>query len=177
MKIWLTTDTHFNHEKLKTMGKGRPDDYEQRLWKSLKAIPQTDTLIHLGDICIGDDEAVHKKLFEEVWCRKVLVKGNHDNKSDNWYYEHGWDFVCHETVIKAFGKLILLKHIPLGVEHKGELNLHIHGHLHGTGDESHRAGEVFVEGGIHDPRWHYDVAPDTHNYQAVTLESIIKKTL
>lgn len=27
-KIWLISDTHFNHEKLKTMGSGRPDAFE-----------------------------------------------------------------------------------------------------------------------------------------------------
>lgn len=171
MKIWLTTDTHFNHEKLKTMGAGRPDNYERLLWDSLKRIPRGDALIHLGDICIGNDEKVHQGI-DALECKKILVRGNHDNKSYNWYYEHGWDFVCQETVVKSMGKLILLRHIPIGVEHKGELDFHIHGHLHGTGDNSHRK---FLEGGSHDPEWHYDIAPDNHNYQAVPLETIIKK--
>lgn len=168
MNIYLVTDTHFNHEKLKTMGAGRPDNYEERLWKSLERISAEDTLIHLGDICIGKDQEVHDRLSGLPF-KKILVKGNHDNKSDNWYYEHGWDFVCQETVIKAFGKMILLKHIPISAKHKGELDLHIHGHLHGANDRADRQVELY------DPAWHYDVAPDRHEYQAVPLKSIIER--
>lgn len=169
MNIWLITDTHFNHEKLKTMGAGRPANYEERIWKSLKAIPEIDTLIHLGDICIGNDEAIHKELFEDVGCKKILVKGNHDNKSDNWYYEHGWDFVCQETVIKAFGKMILLRHIPILARSREDIDMNIHGHLHGTNDRANRKIELY------DHNWHYDVAPDTHDYQAVSLKSIVER--
>lgn len=175
MSIWITSDTHFNHERLKTLGAGRPDDYEERLWRSMDRMGnEEDTLIHLGDICIGKDAEVHERLSSYRF-KKILVKGNHDTKSDAWYYKHGWDFVCIETVIRAFGKLILLRHIPIGVEHKDQLDLHIHGHFHGSADRPNRVkGGVIIGGGHYDDSWHYDVAPDIHNFQVVSLKSIVE---
>jgi calcineurin-like phosphoesterase family protein len=59
-----------------------------------------DTVIHLGDICIGNDQEVHDQLFSAGGCfgfkKTILVRGKHDKKSLNWYNEHGWDFVCDQ---------------------------------------------------------------------------------
>jgi len=73
-KIWIISDTHFNHEKLKTMGNGRPDNYEELIMKGLKVIKSGDTIIHLGDFCIGKDEEWHMKWYQELkGVKKILV--------------------------------------------------------------------------------------------------------
>jgi len=176
-KIWLTGDTHFNHKKILTLGNGRPKNYENKLFKSLKEISSKDTLIHLGDICIGKDKEIHA-FIRSLACKKILIRGNHDKKSTSWYIRNGWDFVCHETVIKEEGQLILLKHKPIGKESAQNIDIHIHGHHHGNLQRiitrNHSPEEVLI-GGTYDKKWHYDIAPDNHNYQIIGLETIISK--
>lgn len=129
MNYWITTDTHFNHENVMcTEDIGRPLDYADRIYKGLSNIPARDTLIHLGDICIGEDKKMHDKYIVPLKCKKILVAGNHDKKSNNWYMNNGWDFVCEQFVWKLDGKRIVFSHKPIGWD--GECDINIHGHLH-----------------------------------------------
>lgn len=171
MKIYAISDTHFGHMKLteEHMG-GRPADFGDRILDSISK-HEGDLLIHCGDFAIGHD-ADHTEAFMLAaagFKKKVLVRGNHDNQSDAWYYAHGWDFVCREFVQVYFGKLILFCHRPLGVEHKGGIALNVHGHLHGRGVASHR----MVEGGTYDESFHFDLAPEIRNYGLVNLEKAV----
>lgn len=159
MRHWLITDTHFNHEKVKEYC-GRPDDFEFKIENGLKLILPEDVLIHLGDICIGDDENVHKKYIKPLKCKKWLVRGNHDRKSDGWYLANGWDAVSHGIFLDRFGKKIYLSHMPFPIQPPFDVN--IHGHLHNTG---HREG-------INDGK-HINLAIENTNYQPVLLENML----
>jgi len=132
MKIYATSDTHFNHKKL--LEYGRPEDFESRIFASLKN-HVGDLLIHCGDFCIGQDEEMMELFMHSAkgFRKKVLVRGNHDKKSDGWYMERGFDFVCESFVADYFGKHIIFTHIPIAKTDKFDLN--IHGHMHGN---SHR---------------------------------------
>lgn len=172
MKIYLTTDTHFNHEML-TNNDHRPIGFEVMILEELSKV-KGDMLIHLGDFCIGDDlnwietfMQVVKPNFKKV----ILVRGNHDGKSYNWYINNGFDFVCEYMRMRMFGKELLFSHMPILAEetettlyHKVDMN--IHGHLHGGGKYSHRAVDGYAAG------FHYDCAPDTHDYKPVNLQDI-----
>ncbi len=128
MKTFLITDTHFNHAKVIEYC-DRPLDFEERILKNcLDMIKEDDTLIHLGDICIGNDKESHAKYIEPIKGTKILVRGNHDKRSDNWYLNHGWDFVCDSFTGTYFGKKVLFSHTPQ--IDKGDFDLNIHGHLH-----------------------------------------------
>lgn len=126
MNIWLTTDTHFNHDKMLEYC-DRPENFEELISKGLSAIPKEDVLIHLGDICIGNDAEVHEKYIKPLKCKKWLIKGNHDNKSNKFYIENGWDYVGYSFRDKFFGKKILFSHQP---QENGDVDLNIHGHFH-----------------------------------------------
>ncbi len=167
--IWLISDTHFNHAKLVTMGKGRPENFESLIMNGLRSVKEGDTLIHLGDFCIGKDEYWHDRFSKAlVGVNKVLVRGNHDNKSYNWYLSHGWNHVCEIMQSRYFGKEILFSHMPIlkkefwETYHEPELN--IHGHLHGNANR---------HGAVYDPKFHYDVAPDIHDYEPILLERLL----
>jgi len=131
MKVYLITDTHFNHDKMVEYC-GRPKDFEDLIYKSLKSLPADCILIHLGDICIGNDDVVHRHINQATGAtiKKILVKGNHDRKSNNWYLEHGWDFVCDKFEDTYFGKKIMFSHVPTVDD--GEFDINIHGHFHNT---------------------------------------------
>lgn len=111
MKYRIISDPHYHHQLLVEIG-DRKTGYEKKIHNSLMAIPEEDTLIYLGDICIGMDTTIHERYIKPLKCKKVLVKGNHDGKSNSRYMDNGWDFVCDSLTLKQFGKEILLIHIP-----------------------------------------------------------------
>lgn len=131
---------------------------------------QGDLLIHCGDFCIGDDEN-SMRIWREItsgFQKTILVRGNHDNKSDAWYMEHGFDFVCTAFTNRYFGKNIIFTHIPINPSLIRDADHNIHGHLHGN---AHR-----LEGGIADyylPGFHIDLAPEIRNYAPVNLKNIL----
>lgn len=162
VKAYIISDTHFNHEAIKGYC-NRPDNYEEILWKSLMKIQQEDCLIHLGDICIGDDQMIHTYI-RDLKCRKILVIGNHDSKSWSWYMEHGWDFVCDAFRLKYCGKIIMFSHCPQPWDGVWEIN--IHGHLHNLGHRDKEFKEL--------KRWHRLYAPELNNYNPIELSKFIQ---
>jgi len=142
MNIWIISDTHFNHKQLIVYG--RPENFEKLIWSGLKQINSNDVLIHLGDICIGNNVEVHYHLNRLLQCRKILVRGNHDRKSNTWYLEHGWAFVCDRLDMTAFGKKIVFTHIPIKAEN---FDINIHGHFHDTDHRKHEPQYNKILGG------------------------------
>jgi calcineurin-like phosphoesterase family protein len=144
----------------------RPDNYEKLLEKSLNRLTENDILIFLGDFCIGRDELMHNKYLVPLKCKKILVLGNHDHKSDSWYYNHGWDFVCRSFSGKYFGKKILFSHIPK-LYNLEEYDMNIHGHLH---DNRHRGNnEDFIFQG----RTMKLISMEFSDYQLISLKSLL----
>lgn len=160
MNYWIITDTHFGHDKIMKYC-GRPDDFESRIMLNLrKTVQENDVLIHLGDFCWGDHALWHKDFMNHVKCRRWLIKGNHDKKSNTWYHHHGWDCVADSMTLNLYGEEILFSHRPITVE--GNF-INVHGHHHNTGhhpedstDDRHKL--VYME----------------HKYTPVNLRHIIE---
>ena len=127
-RIFIITDTHFGHANMIPYC-GRPENFSELILSNLsKDIKSGDVLIHLGDICIKNDEYWHEQFnLNTKGIKKILVKGNHDNKSDSWYLEHGWDFVCQTLSTKVFGLKVIFSHMPVPLS---DNDLNIHGHFH-----------------------------------------------
>jgi len=164
-KIWLITDTHFGHEAIKKVC-NRPDDCDELMLSNIKKmVREQDTLIHLGDFCIGQDEYWTARLME-IECRKWLIKGNHDHKSNAWYLDRGWDFVAKEIKDRYFGHNVLFSHEPQYWD--GWYDKNIHGHFH-TSDHRRLEPEMqFRKNG-----YQKLLAVEAVNYQPVSLESFI----
>ncbi len=157
MNYWLISDTHFNHSKL-----------QLNIWNGLMGIPAGDTLIHLGDICIGDDTDIHIAIAAYPF-KKILVRGNHDKQSVNWYTEHGWDFVCDQIGLQFHGVDILLSHRPMPPD-TWRWRYNIHGHTHGN---MHRAEEYSA---WYDAKnFHIDISPEIVGYAPIRLDTLMKK--
>ncbi len=161
--IYIISDTHFSHEKIIKFC-GRPENHEELIQKQLEKLTSEDTLIHLGDVCMGDDINVHAKYIEPLICKKILVLGNHDHKSDTWYQNHGWDFTCRSFTTKQYGKKIIFSHKPRTWD--GEWELNIHGHLHNLG---HREGEHKMK------NWHHLISLEDNGYRTEGIRNIIEK--
>ena len=164
-KIYLISDTHFNHEKLEQWG-GRSGLWQKDIWDGLFQMTEKDTLIHLGDICIGEDELTHQRLGR-LNCKKILVRGNHDKKSHNWYLDHGWDFVCDGLELIFHGHYLHLTHRP--ARPQGNTTWNIHGHTHGN---SHRSEEYLD---FYSPEYHIDISPEIVGFKPVLLKTLLDK--
>lgn len=160
MSTWLISDTHFNHEKIKTYCV-RPDDFtEQIIRKWRRNVKPDDLLVHLGDVFIGKTAG-----WDAIWPalsgRKVLVMGNHDRgRSASWWMRHGFDFACEAMVFRR----CWLTHEPAG-SRPFDCAINIHGHLHNF-DPTHHA-ECRLE------PWHRLLAVEYTNYEPVPFDKFV----
>lgn len=169
MTIYATSDTHFGHDKLCELS-GRPPNFGELLLADIRR-HQGDILIHCGDFCIGNDQEHIDRFMEAAkgFKQKILVRGNHDRKSYSWYRKNGFDVVVETMQMVIFNKQILFSHIPYSLDVVPAFYApvrHIHGHLHGN---AHRLEECRG----YDPAFHYDLAPERHDYKIVNLETIL----
>lgn len=173
MNYWITADTHLNHKKLIEFG--RPRGFEEKILSNLsRVLNPDDILIHLGDICIGNEVEAHLQLMSVSTCKKWLVKGNHDRKSDTWYLSHGWDFVSTRICLEKFGTRILFSHIPEDVGDEYECNawfdVNIHGHFH---DSNFRKNEPEIAR-ILTTEHHLLIAQEYRQYMPVNLKKLVQ---
>jgi calcineurin-like phosphoesterase family protein len=129
MKVYLISDTHLKHSKMKTYC-DRPADFTERTHKNImNTVKKGDLLIHLGDV--GINKAEDWEWMIATWpCRKVLVRGNHDRaKSNVWWMEHGFEFACDSMKFRG----ALLTHEPTN-KLPEDCSVNIHGHLHNIWD-------------------------------------------
>ena len=111
---------------------------------------------------------MHEKYIKPLKCKKWLVLGNHDHKSNHWYLNNGWDWVGRQFKWKYGGKYILFSHIPQPDDRWFDIN--IHGHFHNS---DHRKRELELVA-IYTNK-HYLLAIENINYQPVLLTTILSK--
>lgn len=155
--IFIISDSHFGHHNMVEWAL-RPEDFNEKIWKGLKTIPEDAVLIHCGDVTMGADKNTHDRL-KEFKFKKWLIRGNHDKHSITWYLRNGWDFVGDELVLDIFGKKILFTHLPL--PKREGISKNIHGHLHGS--KSHPRPDFY------DETYHFEVCPEVIGYQPAKL--------
>ncbi len=102
--------------------------------------------------------------------RTVLVRGNHDKKSHQWYAEHAFDFVCDGLELLFQGHYLHLTHRP--ARPQGNSTYNIHGHTHGN---LHRAEECtdFYDA----DKYHIDVSPEVVGYAPLRLDFLMKRRM
>jgi calcineurin-like phosphoesterase family protein len=167
MKIWIITDTHFGHNKMIEFC-GRPEGFEDLILSNIHRLVQNgDIIIHLGDFCIGSDEKWHQKFLTIANCKTILVRGNHDHKSDSWYIRQGWDMVCETFSNTYFGKNILFSHKP---QADNGYDINIHGHFHNSGHHLHEAELLSIQ----NPKQKL-LAIENTNLCPVLLETFLNK--
>jgi calcineurin-like phosphoesterase family protein len=128
MKTYIISDTHFNHEKIKTYC-DRPENFTEKIvheWRQI--VKPEDLIIHVGDVFIGPVSG-WDYLYPFLPGRKVLVRGNHDKRSPQWWMEHGFVFACDAFIYRG----AYITHKPSSFLPEGT-NVNIHGHLHNVWD-------------------------------------------
>lgn len=130
--IWVTSDTHFNHNNIIRYCNRPFADYNHmnevliERWNAV--VKPQDKIYHLGDFYIGYSV---KTILSRLNGHKRLILGNHDNGKDQDIQRH-FEKISMWRMFPEF-KLILT-HVPIhesSFRHKCELN--VHGHTHDKG--------------------------------------------
>lgn len=159
--IWIVADTHFGHRNI-IKYENRPEDYDSIIVKNWNAVVKSsDTVIHLGDIHLGGIESWFKYI-KRLNGHIILVRGNHDNKSNTWYINNGIKFICDAFTLKTHGLHILFTHEP--IPNPLDFDFNIHGHLH---INKHRAFEESDK--------HLLFSIERENYKPVKLDDFIRR--
>lgn len=135
-KIYIISDTHWNHRAMVDQGI-RPADHGERTLEGLrKVMREGDTLIHLGDVIFARASEL-SGMLSSFPGTKILVRGNHDHGSWRWYQRHGFAMVMQSMSLNFDDKSVLLTHIPVPLSRMNGHDINIHGHLH---QNTHRTG-------------------------------------
>lgn len=149
MKFFAIADMHFGHEAVIRYC-NRPYQTVQEMDEDLikrwnETVSNKDTVLVLGDVCFGNKEYA-KSIINRLNGKKILIMGNHDNWSEQFYRDAGFHTVSRFPIL--WNNFYLLSHAPLqlfqNVPYKN-----IFGHVH------------------NDPLYQ-----DTENRQCVSVERI-----
>lgn len=154
--IWFIADTHFNHESIIKHCKRPFSSIEEmnetliRNWNDL--VNRHDRIYILGDFAFSD----HIKFIDRLKGKKHLIKGNHDESSNEFYKR--FESVSQIKTIEIEKKFFNLCHYPMRTWescYKGSILLY--GHCHGRSESFNLS---------------FDVGVDTHNYKPYSYEEI-----
>ena len=182
---YTISDTHFYHNNIINYC-DRPfknttemNNYIIEKWNQV--VKEDDTIYHLGDFAIGWDKEnyqtkkeCYKDLMTKLNGNKILIKGNHDWESNNFYLDIGFKEVYDYLIINNN----LLIHYPIIINKKSlsyikdELKLFLnqfnideyrnifHGHIHNSN---------------YKPKKHINVSIENINYTPLCIDEYIKE--
>lgn len=171
MKIWLTSDLHFCHDRefvWKARGFNSVDEMNEAIVERFNSkIAPEDTLYILGDSILNDNEKGEKYL-SQINGTKCFILGNHDTASRiEIYKKYDVDGMAkYAEMIKYKKKSILLSHFPTITSNVGELHnivINFFGHTHQT--------ENFYQ----DYPNMYHVGVDSHDCYPVLIDDALEE--
>lgn len=129
---YVISDLHFNHknvidfERYEFSSIEEHDNYIIYKWNST-IVNNNDKVYVLGDVGFSDKAKV-KETISKLKGYKILVKGNHDTFSNNFYLRAGFDEVYDHPIY--YNKKVILSHEPVREALDNPYIFNIHGHLH-----------------------------------------------
>lgn len=137
--IWLTSDTHFNHNKdfiYKERGFNSVEEMNQKIVENWNTLIQDDDIVyHLGDVYMGADHDAAINIISSLKGRKFLAYGNHDSdvKIQKMKENNIFEDIQMGYRIKKGKKHYILTHYPTIVENgDNTFAVSVHGHTHAT---------------------------------------------
>lgn len=130
MKFFIISDTHFNHENIIKYC-NRPFSSVEEMDKALiknwnETVSNKDTVLHLGDVGLGNKEYI-KEIIGKLNGKKILILGNHDNWSEQFYRDAGFHTVSRFPIV--WNDFYLLSHAPLQLSETTPY-FNYYGHVH-----------------------------------------------
>lgn len=126
-KVYLATDWHlYIREKKNKPECHRCKNFDEIIRNVNAVMNEDDLLIYLGDLCDGEmvnESDEMKAILKTIPGKKILVRGNNDLFTAQYYKSCGFEYV-----VQSFEwKNILFTHVPC----KNTNDMNIHGHIHG----------------------------------------------
>lgn len=180
--VWLITDTHFFHNNLMRILKW-PTDYHDQIIKNCRhLIAKQDLLFHLGDVILYRYPKL-KEIMDKIPGKKILLKGNHDRKSDFWYMRNGFDFATEQIVWKSTKGKVLLSHRPKQID-SSDIVYNIHGHFHVLNQKSGNLEEdkpsedkLNNTYNFYNPSTHFLLSCEQYGWGPVKLEDFLNMNI
>lgn len=173
MAIYLTSDTHFGHDREFLWGpRGCKSVQENNDWidqRFASVLTEEDDLYILGDLMLGDN-SIGLEYLRRLPCQIHIVRGNHDTDTRWELYKQLPNVVELDDVIRLkYGKYrFYLSHYPtltgnLESEHLTQMEINLYGH-------THQKTNFFK-----DMPFMYHVGVDSHDCLPVLLDDIIEE--
>lgn len=113
---WFTSDLHFGHKNIIHL-QNRPftsvEDMDEEIisyWN--KTVKKDDIVYIIGDFSFYDYKKT-KAIVERLVGRKILIRGNHDERFDTrTFINMGFWDVYNYSIIKIGGHRVVLNHYP-----------------------------------------------------------------
>lgn len=130
MKFFAIADMHFGHEAVIRYC-NRPYQTVQEMDEDLikrwnETVSNKDTVLVLGDVCFGSKEYA-KSIISRLNGKKILIMGNHDNWSEQFYRDAGFHTVSRFPIL--WNNFYLLSHAPLQLSETTPY-YNLYGHIH-----------------------------------------------
>lgn len=129
-RTFLIADTHFGHKNILKLANRSFLDIDSmdttiiKNWN--KKVKKGDKIFILGDVSFYDLEGT-KEIISNLNGHKVLVKGNHDKRKNDFWIETGFQEVSKYPIVLTLERIIL-SHAPIELPLDDFFN--IHGHVH-----------------------------------------------
>jgi calcineurin-like phosphoesterase family protein len=132
--MYVISDNHFDHANVIKYAK-RPyaDVHEMNadmIKKWNEVVSKKSEVLYLGDFCLGFADAP-RKYTTALNGTKVLIKGNHDNRTKSFYLRNGFNSVIKDGMFMEINsQAYLFTHRPVKPEVLGSKIINVHGHVH-----------------------------------------------
>lgn len=130
MKLFIISDTHFGHENIIRYC-NRPfssvEEMDNAIIKNWnETVSNQDTIIHLGDFGLGKKERI-AEIISKLNGKKILIMGNHDNWSEEFYRKAGFHTVSRFPIV--YDSFYIMSHAPLQLSETTPY-YNFYGHVH-----------------------------------------------
>lgn len=144
MTIWFTSDLHFGHRSIITLGKGRPfssiEEHDNALISNWNRVVKPNDLVYvLGDFSLRGYRDYLEDILGQLNGAKHLILGNHDKIKEHAEFKNKglWQSIRDYHTIKYNSKngehfKFILSHFPI-LEFDGAYRsyaIHLYGHIH-----------------------------------------------
>lgn len=175
--MWVTSDTHFGHEFIRTCC-FRPFDSVEEMDKAMinnwnNVVQPGDIVLHLGDFSWYDRKPTNYILNKLVG-NKYLIMGNHDKVFKQNKLSFTEVMLQLQLVVRETGQHIFLNHYPFlcyAGTYSKQKDINLFGHVHSgppsDGLDLPRLTNLFPS--------QYDVGVDNNNFTPLNLYGLIKK--
>jgi len=85
--------------------------------------------LHCGDVSFYNKEKT-TEIISQLNGKKVLVKGNHDQRDNQWWLDVGFDEVSNYPFV--YKEWFVIQHEPPTYMNEATPYFYIYGHVHGT---------------------------------------------